>query len=99
MALAKSASKLQQKATDNKWDKKRTIWKTMDVSKMPDLPQLYETEIRDVTVGVYQICQAKSYTKEHQSGAGKYDIMINKEQDGVIKAQIHSRHTTSRTYN
>ena len=46
MALAKSASKLQQKATDNnKWDKKRTIWKTMDVSKMPDLPHYMKQKL------------------------------------------------------
>lgn len=50
-------------------------------------------------MGVYQIRQAKSYSKEHQSDAGKYKIMVNKEQDGVLKAQIRSRHTTSRTYN
>ena len=42
MALARSPNKLQQKVTDNKWDKSRTIWKTMDVSEMPDFPQLNE---------------------------------------------------------
>lgn len=99
MALAKSDNKLQQKVTDNKWDKRRTIWKSMDASEMPDFPQLNETELRDLTMGVYQIRQAKSYSKEHQTDAGKYEIMVNKEEDGVLKAQIRSRHTTSRTYN
>lgn len=99
MALAKSANKLQQKLMDNKWDKRRTIWEIMDASEIPDFPQLNKTELRDLTMGVYQIRQAKSYSKEHQSDAGKYEIMVNKEQDGVLKAQIRSRHTTSRTYN
>ena len=30
--LAKSSNKLQQKVIENKWDKKRAIWKTMDES-------------------------------------------------------------------
>ena len=32
---------------------------------MPDFPQLNEAELRDLTMGVYQIRQAKSYTKVH----------------------------------
>ena len=99
MTLAKSPNRLQQKVTDNKWDKRRTIWKTMDASEMPDFPQLNENELRDLTMGVYQIRQAKSYTKEHQTKEGKYEILVNKEQDGILKAQIRSRHTSSKTYN
>ena len=38
--------------------------------------QLYETEL---TIGVCQIHQAKSYTKEYQTDDRKYEIMINKE--------------------
>ena len=44
-------------------------------------------------MGVYQIRQAISYTKKHQTEDGKYEIITNKEEDGVIKAQIRSRHT------
>ena len=61
MALAKSPNKLQQKVTDNKWDKRSTIWKCMDASEMPDDPQLNETVLRDLTMRVYQIRQAKSF--------------------------------------
>ena len=45
MALAKSANKLQQKVTDNKWDKRSTIWKCIDASEMPDFTQLNETQL------------------------------------------------------
>ena len=54
--------------------------------EMPDLQQLNELELRDLTMGVYLICQAKSNTKEHQTDGSKYEIMVNKEQDGVLKA-------------
>ena len=55
-------------------------------------------KLRDLTIGVYQIRQANSYSKEHQTDAWKYQIFVNKEQDGVLKAQIRSGHTNSRTY-
>ena len=98
MTLAKSDNKLHQKVIENKKDKRRTIWKTMDASEISELPQLYEKELRDITMGVYQIRQAKIYSKEHQTDAGIYQIFVNKEQDGVLKDQIRSRHTSSRTY-
>ena len=67
---------------------------------MPDLQQLNKVELRDLTSGVYQIRHAKSYTKEYQTDGSKYEIMVNKEQDRVLKAQIRqaSRHTTSKRY-
>ena len=50
----------------------RTIWKTMDTYEMPDLnPRPNETELRDLTKGVYRIRQAKSYSMEHQTDVGK----------------------------
>ena len=61
MTLAKSDSMLHQKVIENKWDKRRNIWKPMDASEMPEFPQLNEEELRNLTMGVYQIRQAKSY--------------------------------------
>ena len=98
MTLAKSDNKLHQKAIENKWDKRRTIWKTMDASETQKFLQLNEEELRNLTMGAYQTRQAKSYSKEHQTDAGKNQIFVNKEQDGVLKAKIRSRHTSSRTY-
>ena len=36
-------------------------------------------------MGVYQIRQAKSYSKEHQTDAGKYQICVNKSKMGSSK--------------
>ena len=71
----------------------------MDVSEMTVFPQQNETKLRELTMGIYQIHQAKSYTREHQNESDKYEIFVNREQDGVLKAQIRSRHTSSKTYN
>ena len=43
--------------------------------------------------------QTKSYTDEHFDEKGSNEIMAHKEHDGVLKAQIRSRHTSSKTYN
>ena len=50
-------------------------------------------------MGIYQLKQAKSYTDEHFDEKGSYEIMEHKEDDGVLKAQIRSRHTSNKTYN
>ena len=40
--------------------------------------------------------QAKSFTDDEK---GSYEIMAHKENDGVPKAQIRSRHTSNKRYN
>ena len=55
MTESKSANKPHHKITDKYWNKRHTICKTMNVSEMPDFPQLNVTEIKDLTMDVYQI--------------------------------------------
>ena len=47
-------------------------------------------ELRELTVGIYQLKQAKSYTDEHFDEKRSYEIIAHKEDDGVLKAQIRS---------
>ena len=42
--------------------------------------------------------QTKSTTDEHFYEKGSYEIMAHKEHDGVLKAQIRSRQTSSKIY-
>ena len=43
------------------------------------LPRLTETDLRALTLGVYHIKQATTYTLEHISADGSYSISIHKE--------------------
>ena len=52
-----------------------------------------------MTTGVYQLKQAYSYTEEHTSQTGQCEIVIHKENDGILKAKIRSRHTAAAPYN
>ena len=49
-------------------------------------------------MGIYQLKLAESYTDEHFDDNGLYEIMTHKEENNIIKAQIRSRQTSSKTY-
>ena len=44
--------------------KKRVIWKKIDDTQLDNYPESTEDELRDLTMGIYQPKQAKSYTDE-----------------------------------
>jgi hypothetical protein len=57
-----------------------------------------EDEIRELTLGVYQVKLARSYTQEHRRSDGSYDILVNSEVPSILSAKIQSRHTSSKQY-
>ena len=46
-------------------------------------------------MGIYQLKQAKSYTDGYFDEKGSYEIIAHKEDDGIFKAQMRSRHTSN----
>ena len=62
-------------------------------------PEWTKDEVRVLTMGIYQLKQAKFHTNEHFDENGSYEMMTHKEDDGVLKAQIRSRHTSNKTMN
>lgn len=99
LQLAKLPNKLKDKVEKKGWDSRaKAPWKAIDDANLEDFPQLTEAELRDMTMGIYQLKQADSYTDEHTTEAGQYEIMIHKEEDGILKAQIKSRHSSSGSY-
>lgn len=64
-----------------------------------DFPQLSESDLRALTVGVYQLKQAHSYTAEHiKDDQGLYEVMLGKEENDLICVHIKSRHVSSKQY-
>ena len=53
-------------------------------TKLDNFPELTEDELRYLTMGMYQLKQAKSYTDDHFDEKGSYEIMAHKEKDGVL---------------
>ena len=100
LALSKLPNQLKQQVEANGWDTRvKTQWKVIDEADLTDFPQLTESELRDKTMGVYQLKQADSYTEEHTTDSGQYIIMVHKETAGILKANIRSRHTLAGSYN
>lgn len=57
-------------------------------------------EIRELTMGVYQIKQAKPYTTEHKKDdQGFYRLQVHKNASNIMRVKLQSRHTTSKVYN
>lgn len=81
------------------WMKQRVIWQKIDAQALNDFPKLTLEELRTLTIGIYQIKQAKSYTEEHFSDSGLYYLLVHKERNDIIRVQLQSRHRSSKIYN
>ena len=62
---------------------------------LTDFPVMSLDDLRSITMGVYQLKQAPSYSREHLSEEGQYDLLVHKENPSVLKIKIQSRHTNS----
>ncbi|CAF1193920.1 unnamed protein product [Didymodactylos carnosus] len=59
---------------------------------LSDFPLLSMEQLNDLTFGIFQLKQAKSYTIEHLSADGQYVVKVGKQRPDLIKAKIQSRH-------
>jgi hypothetical protein len=90
---------MQEQVVNKGWDKERKNWATMDGASVPEFPRLSIDQLRELTLGVYQLKQARSYTQEHFSQDGSYELLLHKQCEGVLRVKIQSRHTQSKSYN
>ncbi len=61
-------------------------------------PRLTIETLQQLTFGVYQLHQAKSYTSEHLSEDGKYIMFVGREWQDMICVRMKSRHVSSKAY-
>lgn len=97
--LSTQTNLLQTEVESNNLQKKRYVWRKIDDENIdiPDFPQYTEEEIRELTLGVYQVKLAKHYTQEHMSQEG-YELWVDHHQPGLLAVKIQSRHTSSKSY-
>ena len=80
-------------------DKRSYSWQKVDAEDAaPNFPRCSEDEIRALTLGVYQVKLAKSYTQEHLDADGGYEMFVSNDVENMICAKIQSRHTSSKQY-
>lgn len=97
--LSTQTNLLQTEVESNNLQKKRYVWRRIDDENIDvsDFPRYTEEEIRELTLGVYQVKLAKHYTQEHMSQEG-YELWVDHHQPGLLAVKIQSRHTSSKSY-
>ena len=64
--LSRQANNMRIRVETEGWDKRSFSWKKLDTSDVAlDFPKFTEEEIRNLTLGTYQVKMAKAYTHEH----------------------------------
>lgn len=90
---------LQERVEGEGLDRRGMRWSKVDVENVaPDFPCYDETEVRQLTLGVYQLRMALSYAQEHTDEDGGFEILINDEIPGLLCAKIQSRHISAKQY-
>ena len=83
---------------EEKLDRRTASWKKLEADDAAsDFPSLSEDELRNITLGIYQLKMARSYTYEHLQN-GDYVLMIDDSITGVLRVSIQSRHTSAKKY-
>ena len=93
--LSRQINTLRQRVEDENLERRSIIWKSPD-NCLADFPHLDETELRNITCGVYQLKLSFSYMQEYLEGNS--EIFVHQEDDHLIRVRLQSRHTSSRTY-
>ncbi|XP_061196609.1 uncharacterized protein LOC133204881 [Saccostrea echinata] len=99
--LAKQSNELQSFVQENGLDKRSMKWQKLDAEETSTcitFPKLTEDEIRELTIGVYQLKTAKSYSSEHFTDDGSFEVLVSNEIPNIISARIQSRHVSSKKY-
>lgn len=60
--------------------------------------RLTEEELRNLTIGVYQIILALCYVREHLDEDGISEVFVCNINDNILCVKIQSRHISSKFY-
>lgn len=96
--LSKQNNALMLRVENEGLDRLKTIWKNVDESSIMEFPKLDQEDLRSLTLGVYQLKLAKSYTHEHMKEDGKYDLLVHRQTESLLMAKIQTRHTSGKSY-
>lgn len=79
MLYLSQGNELRELVENERWERS-TLWGVIDpVDVATDFPVLTEEELRNVTLGTYQVKMPKAYSYEHLHENGAYDILISND--------------------
>ncbi|CAF2002112.1 unnamed protein product [Rotaria magnacalcarata] len=92
-------NELEAKLNDKERNKSKH-WKKINADDcIIDFPKLTEADLKDFTLGVLQLKQARSYALEHISEDGQYEIHVCQQQQNLLRANLQSKHSNRKDYN
>jgi hypothetical protein len=74
-------------------------WKKAESTSLPSFPRLTLADLKTFTLGSYQLAIAEDYIKQHLDGSPNYGIFLHQSAEDIIRAQIQSRFSKSKTHN
>lgn len=64
-------------------------WRKVDADDgVPEFPRYNKTKLRELTLGVYNLQMARSYTQEHIDVDGKFKISVSDDIPGILSTKI-----------
>ncbi|XP_078340851.1 uncharacterized protein LOC111112081 [Crassostrea virginica] len=97
--LSQRVNTLQERVENEGLDRRGLIWKTVDAADVaPDFPLYTENDLRQLTLGIYQLRMAQFYSQEHFDVDGGFDILVSDGVPGLVSAKIQSRHVSAKQY-
>lgn len=99
LKLADETNVIKKIVENMKMKHKKMSWTAKEASNAAlDFPKMDFNELQELTLGIYRLKQARSYTTEHLYSNGLYTFQVSKERPDLIRAQIQSRHKNSTKY-
>lgn len=77
-------------------ERRSATWSKVTEAQLEEFPRLTDEQLRELTLGVYQLKLSPFYIQEHLSG--ECDIFVHHEHQNLLRVKIQSRHTTSKQY-
>ncbi|CAG2221696.1 unnamed protein product [Mytilus edulis] len=95
---AELCNQVQKYVEDNNLIHKKAIYSEVNgTENVLDFPKLTLQQIRDITMGVYQLKQAPRYTESHLSD-DNYMPQTCRDRPNLLRVKLTSRHSSSRVY-
>jgi hypothetical protein len=101
LQLVEHSNELKQYIDNLKQSSDKNIkWHNLDAAQaLNDFPIFSYESLMDLTLGIYQLKQSKSYAIEHLDPNGEYHVKISNQEKYLLRARIQSRHSQSEKYN
>lgn len=97
--LSRNANSLRTHVEKEGLDGRSMRWRKVDADDgVPEFPRYNKTKLRELTLGVYNLQMARSYTQEHIDVDGKFKISVSDDIPGILSTKIQSRHVSAKQY-